>query len=38
MTHRQNQGRERKQGRGVGLAAVGERGGEKMQATVIEQQ
>ena len=28
----------RKQGREVGLAEVGQRGGEKMQTTVIEQQ
>ena len=36
--HRQNQGGGWKQGREVGLAGVGGRGGRKMQITVIEQQ
>ena len=37
-THGQNQEGGWKQGREVGLAEVGRRGGEKMQTTVIEQQ
>ena len=37
-THGQSQGGGWKQGREVGLAGVGGRGGEKMQTTVNEQQ
>ena len=36
--HGQNQGGGWKQGREVGLARDGGRGGDKMQTTVIEQQ
>ena len=35
--HRQNQGGGWRQGREVGFAGVGWKGGEKMQTTVIEQ-